>query len=346
VSRSVEERIVDVRRLLAAARAVYDDRESLAPTIARDTGLTRQGVELGFESLEREATDADLRALVAAAGDARRVHVILSANVFTAPLRALALARAASERVTVRPSPRDPTLTHALAAASRDEAVTIVADRDAAAIDAGEIHVYGRAETIAAVRGSARAGVVVRGHGPGLGAAFVTSAADLDAAAEGLARDVVAFDQRGCLSPRVAVVEGDEARAEVFAEALWARLAGWGQRVPCGDLDRGERAEAVRWRETAAFAARVWAAPDAVVALQPAGAPLLVPPPGRHVAIVAALSLEGASSRLAAVAPFVVAVGTDDPPRLSGAPPSLSRARVSVLGAMQRPPLDGPVDRR
>ena len=49
------------------------------------------------------------------------------------------------------------------------------------AIEAGAIHVYGRDETIAAVRAAARPGVVVRGHGAGLGVALVTPAADLGA---------------------------------------------------------------------------------------------------------------------------------------------------------------------
>ena len=43
-----------------------------------------------FESLEKEASDAELRSLVDAAGQADHVHVVLSANVFIAPLRALA----------------------------------------------------------------------------------------------------------------------------------------------------------------------------------------------------------------------------------------------------------------
>src|SRR5579884_866613 len=103
MTRGTDERIADVRRLLSAARAVYDGRARLSGELARSTGLTPEGVELGFSCLEREAADDDLRALVAAAGDASDVHVVLSANVFVAPLRALAVARAASARVTVRP---------------------------------------------------------------------------------------------------------------------------------------------------------------------------------------------------------------------------------------------------
>jgi hypothetical protein len=47
---------------------------------------------------------------------------------------------------------------------------------------------------------------------------------------------------------------------------------------------------------------------------------------------------------LAPLARYVVAVGADDPGVAAEVAPT--HARVSALGAMQRPPLDGPVDRR
>ncbi|MDP9148673.1 MAG: proline dehydrogenase, partial [Myxococcota bacterium] len=100
MTRGFDARCADVERLVVAARAVHANRAAIASTIASATGLTAEGVELGFASLERTVTDAGLRALVSAAGDAAHVHVILSANVFVAPLRALALARAAAGRVT------------------------------------------------------------------------------------------------------------------------------------------------------------------------------------------------------------------------------------------------------
>jgi len=347
VTRTVEDRMADVRRLLVCAQAVHDRRARIAPAIVAATGLTHQGVELGFASLERDATDDDLRALVAGAGDARHVHVILSANVFVAPLRALAIARAASQRVTVRPSPRDPALTLALLAAAAsggDEALAAVDQRDVSHVEAGEVHVYGRDATIAAVRARVRRGVVVRGHGAGMGMAFVSPGAELEAAAEALALDVVAFDQRGCLSPRVAMVLGDEARARCFSEALHVALGGWHARVPRGALLEDERIDVRRWRDALAFAGRVWEGNDWAVALTRQGAPLSVPPAGRHVVVVAAASPEAIAAAVAPVAGKIVAVGTDAPRELGGLAPA--HARISPLGAMQHPSLDGPVDRR
>jgi hypothetical protein len=344
MSRDVDERAADVKRLLAAARAVHADRARIATDIGRATGLTMEGVELGFASLERDASDADLCALVAAAGRTRRVHVILSANVFVAALRAIAIARAAADYVTVRPSSRDQLFTHALVEAARDDAVSLSEERDVAHSPADEIHVYGHDATIGEVRARARPSVVVRGHGTGIGVAVVTFAAGVDAAADGLAADIVPFDQRGCLSPRVAIVEGDDAQAHVFARALHERLRAWGARVRRGVLSDDERIDAVRWRAAMAFAGCVWQGDDHAIALAPTGAPLAVPPPGRHVYIVPEPVLDQAALRIASVARFVVAVGTDDPARVARiAPP---HARVSILGGMQRPPLDGPVDRR
>jgi hypothetical protein len=306
--------------------------------------LSPQGVELGFASLERDATDDELRALVAAVGDATRVHVVLSANVFVAPLRAMAIALAAAARVTVRPSPRDPVLARALAGAMADARLTITDERDVASVEEGQVHVYGRDATIAAVRARVRAGVRVVGHGAGMGIAVVTEAAALDAAAGVLAWDVVAFDQRGCLSPRIAFVVGDDARAGAFAEALDAHLADRDGAVPRGALLPEESAEAARWRDVVAFAGPSWSAPSHAVALSTAGSPLQVPPPGRHVLVASVPSRDAFAAALAPLARFVVAVGTDDAATVAGSVPV--HARVSALGAMQRPPLDGPVDRR
>lgn len=347
MSRSIETRMGDVRRLLECARAVHDARAGIAPAIAAASGLTVEGVELGFASLEREASDVELRAFVAAAGDAARVHVVLSANVFVAPLRAIALARAAAGHVTVRPSPRDPTLTRVLVqavAAAGDDALALVDERDVMSIESGEVHVYGRDATIAAVRARVRPGVVVRGHGSGMGVALVSQGARLDAAADALARDVVAFDQRGCLSPRLAMVMGSPARAERFAEALHASLRALGTRIPRGQLFADERADARRWRETLAFAGRVWDGADHAVGLAPEDSPLQVAPAGRHLTVIPVSSRDAVVAALAPVARFVVAVGTDDLGELGGMAPA--HARRSLLGAMQRPPLDGPVDRR
>lgn len=343
MKRSLQQRVADVRRLLAAAQTVFERRAEFAPAIARSTGLTPQGVELGFESLERDATDDQIRDLVMGASEARGVHVILAPNVFVAPLRALVLARAASDRVTVRPSSREPVLTRAIVDSAPDVGIDIVDERDVSALDCAEIHVYGREATAEAVCRRARPQAVVRVHGAGMGVVFVSASADVEAAAAGVARDVVAFDQRGCLSPRIAFVQGAD-RGESFASALHQQLTQWETRVPRGLLDHAEASEAVSWRDAVAYAGRVWRGSAHVVGLAPAAAPLTLPPAGRHVHVSPVASVTDLAAQIAPLARYVVAVGTDAMAAVRDAVPR--HARVSPLGRMQNPTLDGPVDRR
>jgi Acyl-CoA reductase (LuxC) len=345
VTRTREERVRDVRAVLAAARRLASRADQIAPELAASTGLSLEGVRLALaEHLEQDAQDDELASLVARAGDAPEVHVILSANVFTGALRAVALARAAAPAVTVRPSRRDPWFARALVRELGLPAVRLAEELPPERLAAGEIHVYGRDATIAAVRAAARPGVRVVGHGAGMGVAWIGADDDLAVAAEALARDVVPFDQRGCLSPRVALVAGDAARASAFAAALDDRLAAWELRVPRGALSSDEDAARARWLETLAFAGEVHARPAHAVAVAPEGAPLTVPVPGRNVHIAPIADAASAAALLVPFAHAVVAVGANDPAAARLFAPR--HARISPLGRMQRPPLDGPVDGR
>ncbi len=340
--RTLSERAADVRRVVEAGRAVVRGRASLVDEIARTTGLSPEGVALGFaHHVEISATDDDVRALVERAGDAESVHVVLAANVFVAPLRAIAVAVAASERVVVKPSRRAPTFARALVLALDDSRVVV--ERDVRFEDVhGEVHVYGRDASIAAVRARVGRDAKVRGHGAGMGVAFVTARAEVDEAARLVADDVVPFDQRGCLSPRVVFVEGESDRARAFSVALDGSLEALAAGVPRGALDDDERAEATRYTETIAYGGDVWRATSHVVGL---AASVVVPPPGRHVHVVPVSGVDELVERIAPFARYVVAVGSDDPAR--AAPhAAFARARLSLLGRMQRPPLDGPVDLR
>lgn len=332
-------RVVRVRALMAAAGRVREHEKLFAKEIATATNLSLAGVHLALtEHLEVEATDEELARLVARAHPAEQVAVILSASVFVGALRALALAIAASDSVIVRPSSREPYFTRALVHELGDTRVRIDEALDVASLDRGEIHLYGRDETIAEVRERAR--VPVRGHGTGMGVAIVRGR-ELEAAAAAVARDVVPFDQRGCLSPRVVLVEGGMDRASAFGRALAAELESWRARVPRGWLTPEEGAEAARYLGTLAFAGELFAGPDSAVGVADE---LTVPPVGRHVHVVPFARDDDAAAVLAPVARFVAAVGHDAP--LSGLASLTARARRSALGDMQRPRLDGPVDLR
>lgn len=347
-ARTKSSRVADVRRLLEAAKRIASERSpSLVASIAESTGLSLAGVELALGShLEVDATDDEIGQLVDYAGDAERVVVILSSNVFVGALRAIAIARAASSRVVVRPSRRDPAFAKALVASAGDPAIVIDDDFDVATTGRGdEVHVYGRDETIADVRARVTA-ARVRGHGAGMGIAWIatTSAGDRAAAARALAADVVVFDQRGCLSPRVALVEGDGDAADAFAEALHAELERLDVAVPRGQLPAEERAASDRYVATMTYACRALVGTHHAIGIAPPGAPIVASPAYRHVHVAACLSLEAASAAIAPMRRAIVAVGSNDERQAKLLAPPW--ARLSPLGQMQKPRLDGPVDRR
>ncbi|MBX3188011.1 MAG: proline dehydrogenase [Labilithrix sp.] len=346
MTRNLAERIADVRRLQEAARAIVERRVTLAPAIVESTGLSTEGVELGLtRHVEVEATDRELTQLVTWAGDAEAVLVILSSNVFVGALRALALARAASNDVVLRPSRRDPTFARALVEAANevgDTRVRIVDELDVASIARGEIHVYGRDETIADVRKKAK--VRVRGHGSGMGVAWISAGADLAKAARGLAEDIVVFDQLGCLSPRVAFVEGSLERASELGDVLSAELDRLDASVPRGMVPAEERAAAGRYVATMTYASRALVGSRHAIGVAPPGAPVIVPPPYRNIHVAACASAGEAKTLLAPLAKAIVTVGSDDLDAAAKIAPAW--ARLSLLGHMQRPPLDGPVDLR
>jgi hypothetical protein len=161
-------------------------------------------------------------------------------------------------------------------------------------------------------------------------------------AAEAIARDVVAFDQRGCLSARILWVDGS-VRAAAFARALAAALEG--SPVARGALTVDERGEARRWMESIRFAGELWDGPSFAVGLMASPAPCL-PPPGRHVHIALFDSAADLRAAIAELAPFVTTIGVDAASEGAVDASLVPHARVVPLGTMQRPPLDGPVDRR
>jgi hypothetical protein len=341
-------------RVVAAGRRAADGADPLGRAaragLVASSGLSPEGVELALgEHLETDPAPADLEALVASTQEASRCHVVLSANVCTAALRAIAIAVATAPQIFVRPSRRDPTLALLLVEALATDPAFIAASgavscvEEVAPAPGDELHVYGSDETVQALGSAAPAGVVLRGHGTGLGVAVVGARDAIEHAATAIAADVVPFDQRGCLSPRAVLVEGDAARAEHFASALHTSLTDLARRVPRGPLSLEERASLANYRASLEAVGAVWEASDHLVGLDPAPRALVLPPATRAVHVVPA----SASAILAPWARFITCVGADRDGDLASAVRSLApRARVACLGAMQKPPLDGPVDRR
>jgi hypothetical protein len=352
---SEDERKLRVRRVIGAAARLADARDPIGrearSRLPAATGLSPEGVDLGLvRHVETSVSDQDLALLLSRAGQAPHVHVVLSANVFVGAVRALAMAVAAAPQVSVRPSRREavvaPLLVRALA---EDEGppirLEIVDDVDPRPGD--EIHVYGRRESIQGVAEAMPPGVIVKGHGPGLGIAVLDAEDPADVAAALLSWDVAAFDQRGCLSPRIVIFRGPERAALAFSENLAAALDSLGREVPRGRLDESERASGRLYRETMHAIGTCFAGGSFVVGFDPSARKLLVPPTGRHVHVARVGDPRDVDFLVRPLGTAITAIGaTGRGPAVLAAVACAPRARTPMLGAMQRPPLDGPVDLR
>ena len=335
-----------VRRLVEAAGKLADPRHPLGQRarerLGASTGLSPAGVEWGLtRCLEANPSDAELAALCQSVPRVERAYVLLSANVFVAAHRAIALALAASSSVEVRASRREREMAALLAEASGglfrlvDELLPSPGDH---------LWAYGSDSTLDALRSHLPAGVVLHPHGPGLGLAVLAARSDLSRAARALARDVVAFDQRGCLSPRVALFEGDAELGRDFAALLAEELTALQEEVPRGELTREEAADQVRFRDTWCYAGDLWPAGKGWVTLDARPERVLIPPVGRNVHVIVTPDV---GPLLLPIAPLIVGVGVAGPDRLSAQMETLlPHARISALGKMQCPRFDGPVDRR
>jgi hypothetical protein len=174
--------------------------------------------------------------------------------------------------------------------------------------------------------------VRLRGHGTGIGIAAI-DVTDRESAAR-VARDLVAFDGRGCLSPRVVLVAG---AARDFAWLLHEALLG--SAIPRGVLDEEARAASSHHRAVMQTIGELFEGPHHAVAYDPSPGVLALPPPHRATLVVGA-------SALASIAPALVAAVGGDGPLADHVAARFPQARRSALGCMQKPPLDGPVDRR
>ncbi len=345
---ALEQAQARVRRLIDAARQIADPEAPLGKLararLPEATGLSPEGVELALrESLEADATDAEIEALCQVATPVAHAHVLLSANVFVAALRAIAIALAAAPRVSVRSSRREGVMAELLQSGSG--AFEIVEALEPRPGD--HVWAYGSDQTIESLRRSLPPGVALHGHGAGFGVAVVEldAAVELEPIAAALAKDVALFDQRGCSSPRICIVLADNALARQFAERTARALAALELSIPRGRPSAAEAADERRFRDTAAFAFELFAAGQGAVSFDAGGERWIVPPAGRNLHLAHADFPDLA--RLRELEPSIVALGVSAACRTRDELGALLRhARVSALGSMQCPRLDGPVDRR
>jgi hypothetical protein len=335
--------------LLSAAQSLRDaesERGALARTrLVASTGLSPQGVDFALQRcLEANPSEAELLALLAATPEVPRANVLLSANVFVAAHRAIAIALAASERVFVRPSRREPALAELL----WEAAPASFQLRSELELEPGDhLWAYGSDETLAHIARSTPPAVTLHAHGTGFGLAVLgnarASATELEFGLLGLAEDIALFDQRGCLSPRVLLVAGDLGRALEIARELATILEQLELRIPRGRLSAEEAAELSLYRDSANYAGELFSAGLGFVSVSPSEQ-LMLPPVGRNLHVIAT---ENPLALIANLAPLITSCAVEGDPALRAAlEHALPSARSSRFGYMQRPPFDGPVDRR
>lgn len=353
-------------KLADAVQRVACD-ESLVRPLAEATGLSAPMVRWALRTTAESFTPETLTSLRVRAGiDAtdgcaphnrmRLATLVLAGNVFTACLRPMVLALLFEVPLLVRTSSRESLLADAFARALPPPydgacAVTSFPKDDDARWDAflrhaDATHVYGSDDTLRAIRTRTPIATRFVGHGHGLGVAAVRATSFDDAAASALALDVVAYDQRGCLSPQELIVLGSHDDASAVVTRLLPALEAREKTLPRGPLPTDVAAAARRWRDVVLATGELHEGASHAVAFDPTG--MLPLGPGHRHLIVRALPNEAAlTQHLASYGAHLKALGLGAGllagPAHSLVPPGAT-PRVSALGAMQTPPMDAPLD--
>ena len=234
-------------------------------------------------------------------------------------------------------------------AADPEVGAALVLGSDAAVLrEADAVVVYGRDETVAALRHDRPASGVFVGYGHRLSLGLVGPRADLKVAAERLAFDAALWDGRGCLSPAWAlVVDTPSGRAETFASALATALERAEKELPRGRLAPTEHTALRELRASAALRpeTRVWQSGDSTDWTVTLCAGDGRPPAGalRRVPVVALPDSEAAWEWCRALAPHLSCVGhagLEEPGELTRQAARAGASRLCPLGRMQLPPID------
>jgi len=226
------------------------ERRALDPPLARLCGLSHEGLKAGLEAVLGGVRREPAALLVARArpapADAGPVLAVLASNLPGLAVQPLLPALALKRPVLLKsPSAeplfapaflsalvrREPRLGAAVAAATWEGGDAELEDQVLAGV--GTVLAYGGREAVDDLERRAPGKVV--GYGPMISLAVVGADVATRQAAEGLARDVALFDQRGCLSVVAVYTAGD---GEALGQALAEELLDLARRWPPGPLPR------------------------------------------------------------------------------------------------------------
>ncbi|HSS49373.1 MAG TPA: acyl-CoA reductase [Thermoanaerobaculia bacterium] len=229
------------------------ERRALDPPLARLCGLSREGLRAGLEAVlggvRREpaaALFARVRPVPAASADAGPVLAVLASNLPGLAVQPLLPALALGRPVLLKSPSAEPLFAPAFLSALARREPRLGAAVAAATWEGGEeeleapvlagvgtVLAYGGHEALADLE--RRAPGKVTGYGPKTSLAVIGADVEPRQAAEGLARDIALFDQRGCLSIAAVYTAGD---GETLGQAIAEELLGLARRLPPGPLPR------------------------------------------------------------------------------------------------------------
>jgi hypothetical protein len=250
-------------------------RRDTVAALAAVLGMARPLLDESFDALLEPVTGAALESLVATLPVTNRLFgFLMPGNVPGAGIHEICAALLAGGRLIIKPPSIEPlffanfirTLAEVDAAVAARATVVDFGRADRAAMRElwsccdGGVVAYGDDATIAALA-AARGARPLAGFGSRLSGALVIAGASpsaADSAADGLARDVTLFEQRGCLSPHHVFVVGSAGQARDFAARLARALDRLGRWLPSpARLPLGAAAairtirERARWRALA-----------------------------------------------------------------------------------------------
>ena len=222
------------------------ERRALDPPLGRLCELSRDGLRAGLEAVLGGVRKEPAAALLARARPAPQelgpVLAVLASNLPGLAVQPLLPALLARRPVLLKSPSAEPLFAPAFLAALARREPRLAGSLAAATWPGGDAHleepVLEGVGTVLAYGDQAalddlerRAPGKVVGYGPMTSLAVVAASADFRAVAEGLARDVALFDQRGCLSVVAVYTDGD---AEALAERLAGELLDLARRWPPG----------------------------------------------------------------------------------------------------------------
>ena len=319
---------------------IFDRKDDVVAALLPSTvaqGFSPEVARAGLEAEVASWSQQELAALSAGLASDLRPRVVLVIAARTLPasaLRQCLLARHLGARVLLKCAAGQEALAEALATLDPGIVPRPFASDDpeavaAAIAEADTIVVLGSDETVAAVRASTPVDKTFAAHGHKVSAAWLGPDPDL-ATLEGLAADLLAWDQAGCLAPQVIWSEGDPI---TLGQRLVPIIAQLEATLPLADATAHRQARARLVPLVTMLGGQILGTPTTALATLSDAA--FRPSPGPRIAWVlpadthALDALSGQSNRPA----ILSTLGTDTSLRL---PPPV---RVCPPGGMQRPPL-------